>query len=343
MPTIQSMDIPLPQNWQEFENIVRDALANHWQSPSLQKNGRPGQNQSGVDIYGPDYLGRLVGIQCKKYKSQLKIKTVTDEIENAENFTGQLSTLYIATTAEHDSLLQAQVRIISEKRARQGKFAVGVIFWDEVVAGLVINPATLRAHYPNLSVAPTTEVNRERQLGALEYGYYGADLWEYITLMYGEFGWMAQVDTDELIANLRVLEYRSQQLLEPKDSAPIIQALSLIRDGCLSTKTNDSDWNAIELQAKRVSKRISKSSSLISISEGNVVDLGVQLGKIYHNSDEIPTADILESIKNKVTHILGSPSNNEVDRVFTDAKKVKSGYRWAMRVYNFVDRELRYR
>lgn len=64
MPTIQSMELPKPTNWQDFETIVRDAQAQRWKSTTLSKNGRPGQKQAGVDIYGPDEIGRLVGIQC---------------------------------------------------------------------------------------------------------------------------------------------------------------------------------------------------------------------------------------------------------------------------------------
>ena len=61
MPTIQSMELPKPSNWQDFETIVRDAQA-RWKSTTLQMNGRPGQIQNGVDVYGPDEIGRPVGI-----------------------------------------------------------------------------------------------------------------------------------------------------------------------------------------------------------------------------------------------------------------------------------------
>jgi hypothetical protein len=335
--------LPMPQHWQEFENIVRDALANQWRSPSLQKNGRPGQEDDGVDVYGPDYLGRLVGVQCKRFSGQLKMKTVQEEIKNAEGFVGQLSTLYIATTAQHDSRLQEQVRIVSEERAKQGKFAVGVMFWDEIVAGLVLNPATVRAHYPNLEVQPTGEANRERQLAALELGYYGADIWEYVTLMYGEFGWMAQVDPDELIANLRVLEHRAQQLLNPEDAEPIGASLAQIRLGCLAKKQTELDWNSVELHAKRVSKRISTASSLLSMAEANALDIGVQLGYIYHHKDNLPEPSVRESVKTKVERLLGEASKPEIHDVFNKAESLTSGFRWAMRVYNLMDRELRYR
>jgi hypothetical protein len=92
------------------------------------ENGRPGQKQQGVDIFGPDEIGRPAGIQCKRYKAALTLKTVTDEITNAENFKQRLSALFIATTTDHDAKLQEQVREISDKRVAEGRFAVALLF-----------------------------------------------------------------------------------------------------------------------------------------------------------------------------------------------------------------------
>ncbi len=50
------MELPQPKNWQEFECLVLDALTQKWKSPNLQKIGRLGQKQHGIDIYGPDDL-----------------------------------------------------------------------------------------------------------------------------------------------------------------------------------------------------------------------------------------------------------------------------------------------
>ena len=155
MPTIQSMELPKATNWQDFETIVRDAQAQRWRSTTLTKNGRSGQKQAGVDIYGPDDVGRPVGIQCKRYKPALKLEQVEDEIAKAEKFKGRLTTLFVATTGDHDAGVQEQVRLLSDARVAQGKFAVAVLFWDEIIAGLLLNPAVFRAHYPQILLAHT--------------------------------------------------------------------------------------------------------------------------------------------------------------------------------------------
>lgn len=307
----------------------------------MQKNGRPGQKQHGVDIYGPDYLGRLVGVQCKRYEGPLKLDVVLAEISNAEGFKGQLSTLYIATTADHDSKLQEQVRIRSEERAKEGKFAIGVLFWDEIVAGLMLNPAILKAHYPQLVITPSGVADKERQLAALEFGYFGGDIWEYVKLVYGEFGWMAQTDPDELIATLRVLEHHAQRLLSPKDAEPIIESLIAIQQGCQAPKTTDSDWDMVELHAKRASSRIQRAASLLPLPESNVLSVALQICRIYHHVDDLPTEELRTRVKVGVEQIVNS-QNMDVETVFAASENLTSGYQWATRIFNLLNREIRY-
>ena len=343
MPTIQSMELPIPSNWQDFEILVRDAQAQRWKSTTLQKNGRPGQRQNGVDIYGPDEIGRPVGIQCKRYKPPLKLKDVTDEITKAETFKGRLTALFVATTADHDAKLQEQVRLLSDKRVAVGKFAVALIYWEDVIGGLLLNPAVFQAHYPQVVLDQPTTVNKERLIAALELGYHGADLWASILLIHGEFGWMAQADPDELIATLRVLERRAVQLLSPDDASPILESLTAVREGCLAPKTGESDWDPIEVQAKRVSSRLQKASSLLPLAESNVLDLGLQLGRMYHHADNLPAVKVRNDVKAKVEAVLPGARASAIKSRFASAKTLTSGYRWAMRIFTLLDHEIRYR
>jgi hypothetical protein len=291
MPTLQGMDLPKPLNWQDFESIVRDAMSQRWQSPDLQKNGRRGQKQNGVDIHGTDEIGRRVGVQCKRCKQSPSLKAVSIEIVAAESFKGGLTTLYIATTADYDSSLQKDVRLLSDKRVAAGKFAVSLIFWEDVINGLVLNPAVFKAHYPQIMLPSHESVDRERQLAALELGYYGVETWQYIVLTYGEFGWMAQVDPDSLIATFRTMERRASQLLAPGDAASILESLTEVRNGCLAPKSGKSDWDLVEKHAKRVQSRISAAGSLLTPNEARALELGMQLSRIFHYVDNLPSID----------------------------------------------------
>jgi restriction endonuclease len=341
MPTISGMNLPLPKHWQEFETITRDAMALKWKSPNLQKNGRSGQKQHGVDIWGADDIGRRVGIQCKRYKPPLTFKTVAAEVENAETF-GKLTTLWIATTGDHDSPLQQKVRTLSDHRVAQDKFAVGILFWEDVVDGLILNPSVFRAHYPQVTLDTTTAVNKERLIAALDLGYFGADLWSYVILTYGEYGWMAQADPDELISTLRVLEQRASQLLPPDDAVPILESLSAIREGCDSPKNKKSDWDPVEVHAKRVSNRLGRATSLLPVAESNMLDLALQLGRLYHTLDDLPRTAQRGIIESKVRAVLPPSSDGAIRRKFADAKKLRSGYRWVIRIYSLLDHELRW-
>jgi hypothetical protein len=65
----------------------------------------------------------------EKRPSWAKVKDVEEEITKAKNFRGQLSALFLATTAEHDARLQEKVRLLSDQRVAQGEFAVALLFW----------------------------------------------------------------------------------------------------------------------------------------------------------------------------------------------------------------------
>lgn len=80
-----------PENWQDFEELSKILWGEIWECPEINKNGRAGQNQQGVDIYGiPKGETKYFGIQCKgkdEYtKSVLTEKEINAEIEKAKNF-----------------------------------------------------------------------------------------------------------------------------------------------------------------------------------------------------------------------------------------------------------------
>ena len=68
----------------------------------------------------------------------------------AEKFKKKFSALFLATTTDNDSALQANVRQLSDQRVAKGKSAVSIIFWDEIVAALALNPVVFEVLYPTL-------------------------------------------------------------------------------------------------------------------------------------------------------------------------------------------------
>jgi hypothetical protein len=157
MPTYANLRMPPPKSWDEFEAIVCSAAKNRWSNPDFTLHGRQGQRQDGVDVFGLDNKGHMVGLQCKNTLSGLSTTTVTDEVEKAESFKPALSQLYVATTADTDKALQEFVRELSSLRLKAGKFEVSVLFWTDVWHDLTLDESRLFQHYPQLKPEPPAQ------------------------------------------------------------------------------------------------------------------------------------------------------------------------------------------
>jgi len=104
-----------PSNWQDFERLCRALWEKILSDPNTQMNGRSGQNQHGVDVYGRiDGNGDLHGVQCKgkdgRYGNSLAQRELRVEVEKAKLFSPPLNIFTIATTAQSDSKIQGIAR-----------------------------------------------------------------------------------------------------------------------------------------------------------------------------------------------------------------------------------------
>jgi len=52
MNIISNFQLPLPSNWEDFEDLCFKIWKRIWNDDYAQKNGRKGQEQRGVDFYG---------------------------------------------------------------------------------------------------------------------------------------------------------------------------------------------------------------------------------------------------------------------------------------------------
>ena len=84
--------IRAPRYWQEFEELCLCLLKAIWNDPLAEKNGRVGQPQHGVDIYGStdEQRTRYRGVQCKgkdeNYGARVTASELNAEIKKAKNF-----------------------------------------------------------------------------------------------------------------------------------------------------------------------------------------------------------------------------------------------------------------
>lgn len=143
-----------PKSWEKFEDLTCALFAAVWKQPATQKNGRQGQSQNGVDVYGQPKNAehRWHGVQCKGKNAGLGAKVTKEEfdteLKKAETFEPNLSHWTLATTAPNDATLQKHVRKISAARTKSGKFPVDIMFWETMLAKLSEQPSVLQQFYP---------------------------------------------------------------------------------------------------------------------------------------------------------------------------------------------------
>jgi len=133
-----SKSLRRPINWQDFESLCKKLWGEIWNCSEIKKNGRAGQSQNGVDIYGvPKGESQFYGIQCKgkdEYTDkQFTEKEVLKEIENARHFKPDLKKLYFTTTALKDAKIEFFIREKNIEHLKAGIFEVHLFSWEDIV------------------------------------------------------------------------------------------------------------------------------------------------------------------------------------------------------------------
>ncbi|MFN7305132.1 MAG: hypothetical protein ACK5TQ_00950, partial [Acetobacteraceae bacterium] len=144
---------PPPKSWEQFEDLCLDLYRLVWRDPRAQKNGRRGQEQHGVDVFGQvDGTGPFHGVQCKGKDGLFGAKVtgveLRDEVEKAKTFKPLLKTWTLATTGPADQTIQQLACEITIEHARQGLFSVHVSAWDDLVSQIKQYPTLIEQWYP---------------------------------------------------------------------------------------------------------------------------------------------------------------------------------------------------
>lgn len=141
-----------PKEPGQFESIVRTCAKLRWGTKDFAFNGRRGQRQHGVDVYGDDDKGRLIGVQAKNTPEGITMDTILAEIQKAEAFRPPLDHYWIGTSARTDVAIQEGVRLLSRRRKARGQFTVQVVFWDGLHDLLCDDEDALRKHFGEAAV-----------------------------------------------------------------------------------------------------------------------------------------------------------------------------------------------
>lgn len=161
---IAKQQIRKPENWQDFELLCKKLWGEIWEcSDTIQRNGRAGQTQQGVDIYG--YIksqNAYYGIQCKgkdEYtNSQLTEEEIDNEIAKAKTFEPKLKRLIFATTANKDAKIEAYIRSKNVEHIAKGEFEVYLSSWEDIVDLLEERRNTYNWYINNCQYKDSTDV-----------------------------------------------------------------------------------------------------------------------------------------------------------------------------------------
>jgi hypothetical protein len=138
-----------PENWQDFESLCKKLWGEIWQIPNkIKKNGRLGQEQAGVDVYGiPKNEAKYWGIQAKGKddytNAKLTEKEILQEIEKAKKFQPELEVYIIASSTNKDAKIEEFVRLQDVKNQAEGSFEILLYCWEDIVDLIEENRETL--------------------------------------------------------------------------------------------------------------------------------------------------------------------------------------------------------
>jgi hypothetical protein len=152
MTTFSNSAIPQPQIWQEFESLCCDLWKELWHDPYAQRNGRSGQAQHGVDVFGrPNGGDRYHGVQCKgkdafKHES-VSIDELETEVQKAKSFNPPLAHFILATTGPKDARVEERARQLTAEHLGKSLFSVTVLSWPDILELLARHPKVIERHY----------------------------------------------------------------------------------------------------------------------------------------------------------------------------------------------------
>ena len=135
MHDLKHVKVPKITDSKEFELLCRDIWRNVPGYSHVELNGRTGQSQDGVDVFGRKLDSRKwFGIQCRvrERASELTKDDLVAEIGKARRFNPALAGYCVCTTLDRDARLQGIARDLADQQRAEGGFAFGLKFWDDI-------------------------------------------------------------------------------------------------------------------------------------------------------------------------------------------------------------------
>lgn len=173
MSLLAATQIPKPADEQAFERASIVLWRGLLNDPNVQRNGRRGQRQNGVDLFGirDADIDRQVGIQCK-LKSEGHVLTeeeVRGEVKKALTFKPRLREYFIITTAPDDVAMQELARVVTaELRDAGAPIFVYVWGWNTLEERIIEDAAARKAFDPTFDPFSEQILVEAQRIGAVQ-------------------------------------------------------------------------------------------------------------------------------------------------------------------------------
>jgi len=174
MADYSSASIPAPKDWQAFERKIRLLFEHSLGDPHTQNNGRIGQPQHGVDVYGKrgGSSGRYVGVQCKgkdaNYGGAVTKAELEAEVEASAKFNPSIREFILVTTAPDDATIQEHARLLEARvRAAGRDLSIAVWGWGRIQQEIARFPEAIREFMPDGSPFSDQQLNATAEVRKL--------------------------------------------------------------------------------------------------------------------------------------------------------------------------------
>lgn len=161
--TIMHFILPKLANDNDFEDLVKDIFSVEFKNPNLQRYGRKGQAQDGIDIAGVagyNYeTGKPSVLQCKNHTAPILdadlIKEINKEVKRFDKSKFNNCDYFFITSADNSKPVIDHCLEFTKSRSKTNKPAVIIRFWDYVSEKTLANWNILYEYYSGkLPISP---------------------------------------------------------------------------------------------------------------------------------------------------------------------------------------------
>jgi tetratricopeptide (TPR) repeat protein len=156
-----------PTNEDVFEDLCLELLKQHWAKPQLQRFGKRGERQNGVDLVDLGGTDPLYAAQCKLKEAwkTLAPSEIQEEVNKAKLFQLPIGYYAILTTGKVSTSAQLAVRAINQQHKIDGLFEVELFAWNRITNLLRQYPEVEKQFYGGLQHETATRL--EKKIDAL--------------------------------------------------------------------------------------------------------------------------------------------------------------------------------